>query len=146
MEAIESIWECALAQERIANGELRHSESSGRPKLISFSNRHSRKAAMDYRSSHWSLNHFSLQGLAQIGANRYSVSPVPFCLVASLRATLRMFTTECRTKDIELELTIGPALAALRTQADVMADPVRLSQIITNLVRQLLSQSLGASS
>lgn len=101
---------------------------------------------MDYRSSHWSLNHFSLQGLAQIGANRYSVSPVPFCLVASLRATLRMFTTECRTKDIELELTIGPALAALRTQADVMADPVRLSQIITNLVRQLLSQSLGASS
>ncbi|KAM0747726.1 hypothetical protein T439DRAFT_328383 [Meredithblackwellia eburnea MCA 4105] len=95
VEALESIWECALAQERIANDIL---------------------------------------GLAQIGANRYSITPIPFSLISSIRGTLRMFTTECRAKGIELELDVGPRLASLEGTNSVLADPVRLSQIVTNLI------------
>lgn len=87
IEAIESIGECAMAQERIANDIL---------------------------------------GLAQIQLGKYSITSVPFRLTSTLRTTLRMFASECRLKDICMELKLGEGIARLGHPAEISADPVSI--------------------
>ncbi|BGP23669.1 two-component-like hybrid sensor histidine kinase 2 [Rhodotorula toruloides] len=73
-------------------------------------------------------------GLAQIQLNKYNITPVEFDFATSLRNICRMFKTECLMRDIELKLAIGSSLARLGPRARVFADPVRLTQIIVNLL------------
>ncbi|ORY77616.1 hypothetical protein BCR35DRAFT_305378 [Leucosporidium creatinivorum] len=95
VEAVESIGDCARAQEVIANDIL---------------------------------------GLAQIQLGTYSITPVQFDLSHTLRTIMRMFSTECRAKGIDLSLAFGPNLETINGAVSLMADPVRLSQIIINLL------------
>lgn len=97
-------------------------------------------------------------GLAAIQLERYTYIPEQVSLAERLRTTLRIFANECKSKvslecpvlsaplafsesdlvsplqDIELGLVLGPSFDRLGT-TKVMADPVRLSQILINLVR-----------
>lgn len=63
---------------------------------------------------------------------------MPFDLSATLRTTMRIFASECRTKGIDLNLILGESLAALGLPMRLEADPTRLGQIFINLVRALL--------
>ena len=46
-----------------------------------------------------------------------------------------MFEFEALSKGVQLEVVLGTSLARLGHTMSILADPVRLSQIIINLVR-----------
>lgn len=64
------------------------------------------------------------KGLAQIQLGKYNITPVPFRLTSTLNTTLRMFASECRLKDIFLQLELGDAINRLGHPAEISADPV----------------------
>lgn len=66
-----------------------------------------------------------------IGASRYSISAVEVPLLKHVRTTLKMFTTECKAKKIDLDLVVE---SRVRRMATIEADPTRLMQILINLL------------
>lgn len=66
---------------------------------------------------------------------KYDVIPIVVDLPQRLRTVLRIYYSECRSKGIDLELKLGESMSKLGTAALAKFDPVRLSQILVNLVR-----------
>ncbi|ORY53382.1 hypothetical protein BCR35DRAFT_310513 [Leucosporidium creatinivorum] len=73
-------------------------------------------------------------GLAQIQLSKYKISPIEFDLSHSLRNITRLFKTEAKAKDIDLQLEMGSSIARLGPHARVFADPTRLAQVCVNLL------------
>ncbi len=67
--------------------------------------------------------------IARIEAGRVSLEPVEFELPETLKAVCGLFETEAEQKGIAFELKIAPA-----AQKTFCADPLRLRQIVSNLV------------
>lgn len=67
--------------------------------------------------------------LAKVDAGKMTFEQVPFKMEVSIAAMLHMFKTKIQEKNIKLEVAYDPAIPKV-----LIGDPVRLHQIILNLV------------
>ena len=74
---------------------------------------------------------------AKIEAGGLDLEPFPFDLVAEVESTVRAFRDAANLKDLTLTVEIAPALAALGS-SDVVGDPGRLRQVLSNLINNAL--------
>ncbi|CED85098.1 histidine kinase [Phaffia rhodozyma] len=71
--------------------------------------------------------------MGKIQLHTLEVAAVLVDLPAECRRIVNTFSNECRTKDIQLKLDLGNSLLALEP-LKLMSDPVRLGQIVINLL------------
>jgi signal transduction histidine kinase len=80
-------------------------------------------------------------GLAAIQLEKYNVTPIVVNLAQRLQTVLKIFRRECQAKGIALQLIMGPSFKRLGTAKLAKVDPVRLSQILINLVGRSIPSS-----
>lgn len=105
LEALESIYQCGLVQERIAGDIL---------------------------------------SLARIQLNMLTLHDVEVDLQHEIRKVLSVFSSEARSKKINLRLSLGATLDRLQVSR-VKTDPVRLGQVITNLIANAIRFTSGSA-
>jgi len=118
IESLDCIKMCALAQERIANGGFASHDNN-----IDFF-----KLETDAF-----IILLDILGLGQLGLDVFHVSATRIDLEQEVRKKLKIFDTETRALDINLNLVRDESLDRLRI-FEVLADPVRLGQIMYVLI------------
>ncbi|NML17238.1 sensor histidine kinase [Azohydromonas caseinilytica] len=78
---------------------------------------------------------------ARLEAGRLELERVPFTLAAVAQECVGLFEAEARAKGLKLELYMGAAASG----APVLGDPVRLAQILHNLLSNALRFTLSGS-
>lgn len=101
-----------------------------------------------FRSSLFSLSiadSTQWTGLAAISLKRYEISACEVDLISCTQKLLAGFKNQCRLASISLKLDIGASLAALGSH-HILLDPVRMSQIINNLLSNAIRFTTGRPS
>ena len=88
------------------------------------------------------LTRFTSIGLAAISLNRYEISATAVDIIACTQKLLHGFKHQSRLASISLKLDIGASLNALGSR-QILLDPVRMSQIINNLLSNAIRFTAG---